>query len=329
MGLFIDHVNETLRRMRRDPVTSLSTDGTEIAFKIQEAVKRAVQHIWNARQWKFKGRLYTLIAISGTSTYVLDKRIGEPYKFMSSVSPYIIHPVNEDTFDAYEPNPIASGNPELAIMFEVVGVETQPTTASTISAVSNSTSDTAQTVLIAGIVGGELDYEEIALNGTSPVSTTKLFSHIESITKNITTAGIITIKSDSDTVTNGTLARAERTVRLKKIRFFPTPSSTVTVTVKNFKAPVILTHKLQDTEIPQRWDYVVDQFTFAYALQSLGQAQLSEFTAALTVASSLLDDEMAVTEKLTSDEPVVLMPFDVLGENPWLDPPSGTAYVQY
>jgi len=74
---------------------------------------------------------------------------------------------------------------------------TQPGSTTTTKAVSDSTSDTTQTVTIWGLVNGLLESETIELNGTSAVSGTKTFSEISCIKKS-TTTGTVSIKDASD-----------------------------------------------------------------------------------------------------------------------------------
>ena len=305
MGLYIDHVNSVLQKLREPLITSLSTDNTTEAYRAQECVRRAVDRVWNYKQWAFKLRRYDFTTTSATSDYVLPRLVGEPYKIMSSASPYLITVVREEDFDNAIPNPSSSGNPRLARLFEMVGVETQPTSASSITVVSSSASDTTQTVLIKGLVNSQVDYEAVSLNGTSSATTTKSFSAIYSVTKSATTAGRVTVTSNAGVVTNVVLAPAEKTVRLRKIRLFPTPGSTITVTVKNFGIPPLLTHEYEDTEIPSRWDYVVDQWGYTLALQSKGQEQLNEFAAQLQVAVKMLEEDMHVEENMLTEEIIV------------------------
>lgn len=297
MALMIDHVNVVLQRLRQDTVTQLSTDQSTVTYRVQIAVQRAIARVWNAKQWTFKQRKTTLALTSSTSEYNLGKDIGEPYIVLSSLSPYLIRATAEEDFDTRVPNPTATGNPDRYMLFEYAGVEVQPTAASALSITSTSASDTTQSVLVRGVVSGQEDYEQVTLNGTTPVSTTKQFSSIRSVTKSAETAGRVTVQSDSGTVTNLTMGPLEKTIRLKKVRFYPTPSNSGTITIKHFKVPFVPTQALDDSEIPSRWDYVVEQWAFAMALQPQGQDQLAEQQAQFALAEKYLNDDMASEEK--------------------------------
>lgn len=305
MGLFLDHVNTVLEKLREPLITSLSTDNTTEAYRAQEAVKRAVARVWNYKGWTFKLRRYTFDTVSGTEDYVLPRYIRETYKINSDSSPYDIKVVSEDVFDRAVPNPSATGSPYIARLFEMVGVETQPTSASVISVVSSSAADTTQKVLVKGLVSGYLDYEQVSLSGTTPVLTTKSFSAICAVTKSDITAGTVTITSNGGVVTNLVLSALEKSLRLRKVRLYPEPDDTITITVKGFGRSPELSHAYEDTEIPSDWDYVVDQWSFALALQAKGKEQLDEATSQINVAIKMLEEDMHTEEYISSEEIIV------------------------
>lgn len=228
---------------------------------------------------------------------------------LSSASPYLLRYMDEDAFDRREPNPSASGNPRIYTLFEYAGVETQPAAASTLSLVSSSASDTTQIVLIRGLVSGYDDYESVTLSGTSTVATTKSFSRIDSISKSAETAGRVTVTAGATTVV--VLGALEKTVRFRKIRFFPEAGSSITITIKHYKAPVIPVTLYDTHEIPPRWDYVVDQWGFALAIQSQGKDQADEAVIQFQLAEKYLSEDMAAEEKQSSSGLIVPdRPFD-------------------
>lgn len=327
MAIFLDHINVTLSKLRADPVTSLSADTTTEAYRAAIAVRRAVWRVWNAKQWAFKLRRTNLALTASSNEYVLPKIVGEPLIVMSSVSPYRLTVVKEDTFDKFVPNPQASGNPEFVRLFEMTGAENQPSSASVISVASNSASDTTQKILIKGFVNGEIDYEELSLSGISTVSTTKLFSEIYAISKSDDTAGKITITAGATTI--GTLSTQERVLRLRKLRFYPAPGSAITMTIKHLALPPLLTHAYEDTEIPVRWDYVVDQFALAFALQAKGQEQITEQSAEFQLAELFLKEDMVSEEYLSGEEIILPERVGGTGDSSWLNQLSGFGYTYY
>lgn len=325
MGLFLNHINTVLAKNREPRINALTTDNTLKAFDAQEAVRRAVKRIWNKKQWSFKYRSPTFQTVSGTSAYIVPRLVGETFKFMSANAPYDLTVVSEDLFNKKVPNPTATGNPQYVRLFEMVGVETQPTSASVITVVSSNTTDTTQVVLIKGLVGGYLDYEQVPLNGTTSVLTTKSFSAIYAVTKSDVTAGYVTLTSNGAAVTNVVLQRQDLVSRLRILRLYPTPDSAITITVKGFGKAPELSHAYEDTEIPTDWDYVVDQWGHALYLQYLGQEKQQEATNQINIANSMLDDDMANEERISSEELIVPQRFGGTGDGwmGWSGLPAG------
>lgn len=305
MALFLTHVNNILERLRQDKITVISTDPASVAFRCQTAVQRAIARVWNSRQWTFKQAKDTLAITAQTTidgaTFSLPKRVGDLYLVRSTVSPYLIRPKSSDDFDTRIPNPISIGNPSIYTQYEYTGVDAQPTSASVISVSSNSAADTTQKVRIRGIVNSEEDVEEITLVGTTAVLTTKSFSVIHSISKSAVTAGKVTVTANSGAVTVVTLGPLETVLRLKKITFYPIPSAAATITLKHFKLPFIPSSDNDDSDIPSRWDYVVEQWAFALALQPQGQDQISEQTTQFTIAQQMLDTDMSSEERQSAE----------------------------
>ncbi len=305
MGLFIDHVNTVLEKLRETPITALSTDTSSEAFKAQACVRRAVKRIWNAKQWSFKYRRHTFPTVASQEAYVLPRQVGEVYSVQSSASPYNIGVAREDQFDNALPNPTSTGNPRSLRLFEMVGIDTQPSAASVATVVSSSASDTTQKVLVKGLVGGYVDTEELTLVGTTPVNGSKSFTEIYAVTKSAETVGRVTLTSNAGAVTNVVLGTQDKTVRLRKLRLYPIPSSVLTITVKNFGLPPALTQAYEDTEIPNRWDYIVDQYAFALSLQAKGKEQLEEFVAQMNLGKTMLEEEMASEEYVSAEDIIV------------------------
>ena len=329
MGLYIDHVNTVLQKLRETPITSLSTDTTTEAYRAAEAVKRAVARVWNAKTWAFRGRITSVTTTASSELVSLPHYVGEPYLMLSANSPYYITPVRQDTFFKNIPNPVSEGNPQIVRLFEYDSVDLQPTSASTLSLASSSSADTTQQVLVKGLVSSEIDYELVSLSGTSTVTTTKSFSKIFAVTKSAETSGRVTITSNGAAVTNVVLAAKQKISRHKLMRLYPIPNSAIVITIHHYSLPPELTTEYEDTEIPPRWDYVVDQFAYSLALQAKGQTQLAEFTTQMQLADKFLNEDMVVEEYISTDEPIVPERFagGSSGSLGWTSLPEGYGYT--
>ena len=325
MGLFINHVNTVLGKLRESPITALSTDATTEAYRAQEAVRRAVNRVWNAKQWSFKIRSTVFSTVASTINYPLSGEVGEVFSILSSVSPYKISVISESTFDNVIPNPVESGNPTIARLFDMAGALEQPSSPGTVSISSGSALDTTQKVLVKGMIGTTyIDYEEISLVGVSSVAGTKTFTKILAITKSDSTAGVVTVTVGATTV--GRLWPQEFVHRRRIMRLYPTPSSVLSVTLKHFGLPPYLTHAYEDTEIPTRWDYVVDQFAFAFALQAKGIEQSNEFQSQFNVATKFLETDMASEEYISAENIILPERINMGGNGIWGSLPAGYGF---
>jgi len=332
MSLYIDHVNVVLSKLRETAITSLSTNADTEAFKAQIAVQRAVNRIWNRRKWTFKQRGDTLTLTSATALYNFPKQVGESYSIRALDTGDVgkkVTVIAKDLFDKHVPDPQESGWPVRLIMFEMLGASNNPSSASILTLSSSSSADTSQSVTIRGVVSGEIDIEEVALSGTSTVVTTKSFTSIISIGKSDVTTGRVTITSNGGAVTIATLSPQEQTINLRQFRAYPTPDATYTLQFKHFALPPILTNRYQDTEIPSRWDYIVEQYAFALALQAKGQDQLQEFTTQIQFADKMLEADMVSEESQSSES--VIQPQEALSQNigsALFQPPSGFGFTE-
>lgn len=270
----------------------------------------------------------TFPTVADQTDYVLDKRIGQPYSVLSSVLPYKLRMLSRYNLDKLDAERLSEGNPEIATISDIVPVTTQPTSASVIEIVSSSSADTTQSVLVKGIVGGQEDYEQVSLNGTTSVFTTRSFSSITSITKSGNTTGRVTFSIGATTLL--IMGALERTAHLRVMTLYPIPQAVITITVRHFGKAPYMTNAYESTMIPEDWDYVVDQWAFILALQSKGQEQSTEFSNQVLVGTKMLSEDMSVEERDSSDDPILL---DDAGNFPghrggaWL--PSGHGYMDY
>lgn len=105
-----------------------------------------------------------------------------------------------------------------------------PTSASVLAIVSSSAGDTTQSIVIQGLdSNGRYVSETVALNGTSSQNSTNSYTRVIGIAKSATTTGTVTITSNSGAVTVATIAPSVLDYRVKVMRFYASPSSTITV----------------------------------------------------------------------------------------------------
>lgn len=172
---------------------------------------------------------YSIAVTGGTEDYVL------PYDFETIVS--LLDKTNKQRLTQidlqewvrdYHDSIDTTGNSVNYIILDDV-VQNQPSSASVVTFVSSSASDSTQTFYVRGVVGGLEDYETGTLSGTTPVATTKSFSYIYAIGKSASTVGIITITANSGATAVGSLSRESLQMRYKKLRLAPIPANAITL----------------------------------------------------------------------------------------------------
>ena len=325
MGLFLDHVNVCLSKLRADPITSLSTDASSDAFKAQVAVNRAVRRIWNYAQWTFKRRTDTFNTAVNQSEYILGKSIGQPYSIMSANPPYLMKLVSRFTLDKQDPQRTDVGDPRLVAVSDLSPVSLQPLAASIIEVLSSSAADTTQKVLIRGIVSGEEDFEQVSLNGVTGIFTSKQFSSILSLSKSDITAGEITVRIGARTL--DIIGPTEKVVNRRVLSLYPIPQAVILMTIRHFtKAPNLIS-EYDWTRIPEDWDYIVDQWAFVLALQAKGQDQSTEFSNQLLLAAKMLEQDMNTEEEDASDETILIDDAGKVPDTEVVWPPPGQGYM--
>lgn len=100
--------------------------------------------------------------------------------------------------------------------------------------------DIAQKVTVLGYVSGQLQEEELILNGSTSVATSKSFTSLVRISKSEKTGGYITATSNVGVVTNIVLDPGETEVEYQTVKLYPIPDATETINFEaHIKHPVI------------------------------------------------------------------------------------------
>jgi len=111
---------------------------------------------------------------------------------------------------------------------EFEGVRNQITTDEQITVESDSTSDT-QKILVRGNVSNYDDYEELTLNGTSAVTSTKTFSEVAYVSKSEATLGRVTVKGATSGKTLTVISPEHLTAQYKRLVIDSNPQETLTL----------------------------------------------------------------------------------------------------
>jgi hypothetical protein len=206
---------------------------------IKEYINARYFQILRAINWQCIRKDYTFDTTASQQEYVLPDDFGKEIQVVDKTNgreliKTDLQKLITDFPDAYED----SGSVERYYILEDT-VQNQPTSASVLSIVSSSNSDTTQTILIRGIVDGVETTESVTLNGTTSVSTTNEFSRVKAISKSGNTNGYITISAGSITI--GVLAPKILEGRYKKIGLHYVPTTSLTIGVPYIIKPLPLT----------------------------------------------------------------------------------------
>jgi hypothetical protein len=174
----------------------------------------------------------------------------------------------------------------------------QPRTAGVISAVSSSTSDNSQTVTIFGTVSGYPDSDTITLDGTTSMSTAKLFTKVERVVKDRTTVGRITVSSDSAQTEIAVLPVGDTTagIKYKKFQMYPSPDQIYKIKVLYYKEPYRLVGSNDVHELGQDFDELI--ILLATARMDAEQSKSKDLESFFT----LYTNELTVLRRKNADK---------------------------
>lgn len=175
---------------------------------------------------------FSLTTTANVSTYALSCLVdtSKIINFYETSSPQFIDYISEREFRMRNPGPTSTGTPYLYRLKGFSPVQNQPTSASVLSIVSSSASDTTQEVTVQGIDSSNVyQVETISLTGTTPVSTSTSFLKVMGFSKNAKTIGKVTSTSNSGGVTNVVVSPNERSVTHPVVEFFSIPGSALTI----------------------------------------------------------------------------------------------------
>ena len=184
-------------------------------------------------------REFSLTTASGTNQYGLPLYVKRIQDIEDTTNRRSLGEVSPQEFKRRFPGTTSSGTPRSYWPYGTRGVQTQPTSASAITFVSDDTADTTgRMIRVMGFNGSDvLIDEQKTLNGTTSVSTTsnadRTFESVESIVKSTTTgvtiAGNVTVTAGATTL--GIIPFWMKSANYQWIELYPKPDAAVTYTV--------------------------------------------------------------------------------------------------
>lgn len=181
---------------------------------------------------------YSFTTAGGTSDYVLPRNFGKEVYVYEATSKLEIPGVSfQELISTNSADLYSSGDIQRYVIL-TKPVRLQPTSASALSIVSSSSSDSSQTVAIKYLDSNGIEiYETVTLTGATPVATSGSAVEILSISKSAITVGRITVTANAGAVTVAVLAPADLAYFENVIRFHYTPNSAVTIKMPYIRRP--------------------------------------------------------------------------------------------
>lgn len=239
----------------------LTTIKSNVANMVQDTsapMIALIQNYINDRYREVKQRLniidvqrsdYSFTTTAGTEDYVLPQDFLREYTVIDATNKRQLSRIDsQQLVDNYTSQLDQQGVVTHYMVLEKT-CDKQPTSASTISVVSSSASDTSQTVYIKGLdSNGYEDYESVTLTGTTPAVSTKSYTRILMISKSSVTVGTVTLTSNSGAITNAVMSRQMLDYRVKIMRLVQIPSSSYTIEIN---------YAQRENELNQDGDYPI------------------------------------------------------------------------
>lgn len=224
-------------------------------------------------------RTLSMTTTSGTRSYTAPYDMGE-VEYVTDTTNGRELSVGRET-DIYSKHSTAintTGVPFLLVVKSGSNMANQPLVSNTIRVVSDSASDTSQTVFLRGISGSAEYYESVSLNGTTSASSTNSYDYLLEATKSATTTGKVTLTYITDNTTAAAISPESYFERYKVLEFYYVPAGAYTYSIRYRRAIKPLS---QDNDVP-----IVD---VAQGIEYFAIARAYEYKRQLATATHFLN----------------------------------------
>lgn len=242
-----------------DESAAATTDASYL--NVQYALKQAHTLRCTSEPWKFMlwPRFETLSTVASQQTYALHSEFLRPFSFRNSTARSWLREVPSRNIDA---DGIDFSNDVDTNGFALWGrtpVAAQPTSASVVTIVSSSASDTtaAKAITITGDTASGMTTESLTPNGTTPVVGTTSFTAILAVTKGAAWVGTMTATTNSGAVTALTLLPAEYGRSYQQLQLLYQPTAGETIQYRFYRKPRELSAANDLTDIPPPFERIL------------------------------------------------------------------------
>lgn len=180
----------------------------------------------------------TFSSVAAQRTYYIDTEFNQILSLTDTTNDLELVSATEGEIIEVDPDFSDSGTSYNYSITGMSWVSGQPSSASVITVVSSSASDTTQKVRINGLDGNGVEITELlSLNGTSDVVGSISFSEIRQMVKDTSTVGIMTATSNAAAVTIVRIPAHLLAKQYQPINLFPIPSGVSVYSVRGMRRP--------------------------------------------------------------------------------------------
>lgn len=257
MQTFLDQQNEVLRWIDEVSDQDITRD------LVKDALNRSYKSVLGSRVWPFMKWPFeeTITTVPGVRAYALKPGITRVLTLWDVDAQAWFPLVPRREWEAVSVNrTLETGTPAGAIYGDVWPVVVQPTSATTLTVVSTSASDTGSTLTVTGLnAAGDTVSETLSATGLTPVTSTTAWTFITALSKSSDWVGTLTLATTGGT-TLVTLPAATMGKQYPTLEFIETPSAvkTYSYTGQLMPSPLVADGDIPATPYPYSELHVYD-----------------------------------------------------------------------
>lgn len=249
-------------------------------------------------------RTFPLTTQAGVRSYAAPYDFGEIVYATDTTNGRALTVASEnDVQDKYYTAINTTGTPFYIIPRADSNFRSQPASSTTIKIVSDSASDTSQSVFIRGISGSAEYYESISYNGTSTAASSNSYDYLIEAVKSATTTGKTTITYSIDSSVAAVVSPESYFERYKVLEFYYVPAGAYSFNIRYRRQ---IKPMSQDNDIP-----IVDGI--AKGIEFYAIARAWKYKRQFGTANQWMNDfETWYTEYVTQRSKNGVQTFDVM-----------------
>ncbi len=228
---------------------------TDVLALVKDLINQAQQERLSAYPWPFLlwDTPETFTTTQDTQGYPLHQEFARSFYFYNRTTKAYLRevPARQIGPEGYRWNEDTGA--EFYTLWGKTPVKYQPTSASAITVVSSSASDStsAYNLVIKGVdTSGVVRAEVVTPSGTTPIATSLSYTKILGITKAAEWNGTLTLTSNSGAVTNLTLHACEMGRSYQQLYLLGNPPTGDVIEYRFYRQPLVLVNDYDIPEIP-------------------------------------------------------------------------------